>query len=53
MAGSPKALFDAEKMVGPEIDDRELLAYAAEKIDIVVTRFGHAVALSRDVRVKR
>ena len=37
IAGTPTALFHAEKMVGPEVDDAELLAYVAEKLDIVVT----------------
>jgi len=49
MAGSPKALFHAEKMVGPEVDDGELLAYAAEKIDIVVTRKAAANLTLRDL----
>jgi len=37
IAGSPTALFHAEQMIGPEVDDAELLAYPAEKLDIVVT----------------
>jgi len=38
IAGSPAALLQAEKIVGPEVEDSDLLAYRAEKIDIVVTK---------------
>ena len=38
IAGSPEALRAAEKKVGPEVDDAELLAYPTEELDIVVTR---------------
>ncbi len=37
IAGSPQALRVAEKKVGPEVDDAELLAYPTEELDIVVT----------------
>jgi putative transport protein len=37
IAGSPQALRVVEKMVGPEVDDAELLAYPTEELDIVVT----------------
>jgi putative transport protein len=37
LAGSPQALRVAEKMVGREVDDAELLAYPTEELDIVVT----------------
>jgi len=36
IAGSPQALRVAEKQVGPEVDDAELLAYPTEELDIVV-----------------
>jgi len=38
IAGSPQALLLAEQKVGPEVDDPDLLAYEAEKIEIVVTK---------------
>jgi len=83
VAGSSAALLRAEKIVGPEVNDTELLAYPAEKIDIVVTkkavagrtihdleqeelaqygrpvfilnltRGGHSLALSPDVKIQR
>ena len=37
LSGSPHALFAAEKTIGPEVEDNELLAYPAEELDIVVT----------------
>ena len=37
LAGSPHALFAAKDTVGPEVEDKELLAYPTEEIDIVVT----------------
>ncbi|MBV8612431.1 MAG: aspartate-alanine antiporter [Acetobacteraceae bacterium] len=38
IAGSPHGLLQAEKLVGPEVEDAELLSYPAETLDIVVTR---------------
>jgi len=37
LSGSPHALFAAEKTIGPEVEDNELLAYPTEELDIVVT----------------
>src|SRR4029077_10901255 len=37
IAGSVHALLQAENMIGPEVDDSELLAYPAEQLDVVVT----------------
>ena len=37
LSGSPHALFAAKETIGPEVEDNELLAYPAEKLDIVVT----------------
>ncbi|HLZ68115.1 MAG TPA: aspartate-alanine antiporter [Aliidongia sp.] len=37
IAGSPQALQLMEQKVGPEVDDAELLAYATEETDLVVT----------------
>jgi len=37
IAGSPQAILAAEKTVGPEVNDAELLAYPTEELDIVVT----------------
>ena len=37
LAGSPQALQMAERKVGPEVDDAELLAYPTEDLEIVVT----------------
>ena len=37
LSGSPHALLTAEKTIGPEVEDNELLAYPAEELDIVVT----------------
>ena len=38
IAGSQQALLIAEQKIGPEVDDPGLLAYEAEKLDVVVTR---------------
>jgi putative transport protein len=38
IAGSPQAVLMAEKTVGPEVDDAELMAYPTEQLDIVVTK---------------
>ena len=46
IAGSPLALMSVREKVGPEVDDRELLEYASEALDIVLTRknlVGHTV----------
>ena len=37
IAGHPQALLAAEKAVGPEVEDRDLLAYPVEQLDVVVT----------------
>ena len=37
IAGSAHALLQAKNIVGPEVDDSELLAYPAEELDVVVT----------------
>jgi putative transport protein len=37
IAGSPQALRTAEKQVGPEVDDAELLTYPIEELDVIVT----------------
>jgi len=37
LAGSPQALQLAEKKIGPEVHDADLLAYPTEEFDIVVT----------------
>jgi len=37
LSGSPHALFAAKETVGPEVEDKELLAYPTEEIDVVVT----------------
>ena len=37
LSGSPHAVFAAKQIVGPEVEDNELLAYPAENLDIVVT----------------
>lgn len=42
IVGAPNALRVAEKKVGPEVDDAELLAYPIEELDIVVTNKGAA-----------
>lgn len=49
IAGTPHALLQAEKLVGPEVDDLELLAYAAEMVDIVVTKKTVANRTVRDL----
>lgn len=49
IAGSPQALLRAEKMVGPEVEDAELVAYAAEEMEIVVTRKSAANRTVRDL----
>jgi putative transport protein len=36
--GPPQAVLEAGKTVGPEVDDRELLRFQTEQLDIVVTR---------------
>lgn len=51
VAGSPQALLHMEKIVGPEVDDSELLAYEAEKIDIVVTKKSAANRTVRDLEL--
>jgi len=38
VAGSPPALLAAEKSIGPEVDDPELLGFPTEQLDVVVTR---------------
>jgi putative transport protein len=38
IAGHPQALLAAEKTVGPEVEDAELLGYPTEQLDVVVTR---------------
>lgn len=38
IAGSPHALLSAEKTVGPEVEDADLLGYPIEELDIVVTK---------------
>ena len=37
IAGPANAVMAAERALGPEVDDRELLSYPAEQLDIVVT----------------
>jgi len=37
IAGPAPAVMAAERTLGPEVDDRELLSYPAEQMDIVVT----------------
>ncbi|MBV9062067.1 MAG: aspartate-alanine antiporter, partial [Alphaproteobacteria bacterium] len=52
IAGSTRALLQTAQLVGPEVNDPDLLAYPAETVDIVVTNksvFGHTVRqLERD-----
>jgi putative transport protein len=38
IAGNPEALLAAAKTVGPEVDDAELLGFATEQLDVVITR---------------
>jgi putative transport protein len=38
LAGPREALLDTEENVGAEVDDRELLDFAVEVVDVVVTR---------------
>lgn len=37
LAGHPKAVLAAGKMVGPEVDDAELLGFPTEQLDVVIT----------------
>jgi len=37
LAGHPSALIVAEKTLGPEVDDAELLGFPTEQLDVVVT----------------
>jgi putative transport protein len=37
IAGHPEALLAAERILGPEVDDPELLAVPTEKLDVVIT----------------
>jgi putative transport protein len=37
IAGHPQALLTAEKTLGPEVDDPELLGFPTEQLDVVIT----------------
>ena len=36
-SGHPQALLEAERILGPEVADRELLAVPTERLDVVIT----------------
>ena len=38
IAGPASAVMAAERTLGPEVDDRELLSYPSEQLDIVISR---------------
>ncbi|MGV7212917.1 aspartate-alanine antiporter [Bradyrhizobium sp. UFLA05-112] len=47
ISGPQRALLSAERIVGPEVEDPELLTYVVEEMDVVVTR---KAAANRTVR---